>query len=160
MCSLSGREWGHAQGERQCQEHKRGSKNIGINRVFTLFFHGYFSSNSPITPFGRRGELITSYRSQTTKVNSYMRSHNIQLAHFNKATFPLAGPRSDSTLAVQECPSYSAASRGVGRGCGLGRDRGVGVALGVAVGVGVALGVTLGVGVGVGVGVTGTIAYA
>jgi len=88
MCSLSGREWGHAQGERQCQEHKRGSKNIGINRVFTLFFHGYFSSNSLMTPFGRRGELITSYRSLTTKVNSYMRSHNIQLAHFNKATFP------------------------------------------------------------------------
>ena len=49
MCSLSWREWGHTQGKRQCQEHKRASKNIGINRVFTLFFHGYLSSNSPIT---------------------------------------------------------------------------------------------------------------
>ena len=61
--------------------------------MFTLFFHGYFSSNSLMTPFGRRGELIASYRSQTSKVNSYMRSHDIQLAHFNKATFSLAGPR-------------------------------------------------------------------
>ena len=73
VCSLPWREWGHTQGKRQCQEHKRASKNIGINRVFTLFFHGYLSSNSPITPFRRRGELITGYRSLTTKVNSYMR---------------------------------------------------------------------------------------